>query len=391
MKHPIRTPSGPDPGKSDCFKIGDSAKAFTVARRGKKGTFNASFQDEGGHKRRSLHTASLTVAEKKAWKLYDELTQGTIKPAIKPMALSDAADLYIKFKEADNLSAKTIDRARTICDCLIEFLAGQGVKTVGSVTLLAIDRYLQSRTDLANNSRRVYAIIFKQWFRFLVSRKLLPDDPLAGLEVPKYRHRQLPPVRPNELGRILAAATSDVADVLRLLAFTGLRSSEATHLLVRNVDLTDNVIRVRNTDIHTLKNDNAVRDIPVHRNLRPVLLRVIGERRGGRVLIRAARAAGRGPEQVWTKKLINDEFSTVTANLGIVTGRKKGGVTANALRSYFKTTCRDELIPESLVDRWCGHAVHGMDKHYYDSNKTHELMNRVPFGVPAGEVEPPIP
>lgn len=104
---------------------------------------------------------------------------------------------------------------------------------------------------LAPSSIRRTIAGLRTWFGFLVAEGVIPGDPSDRLELPK-RWQTLPEVlSPDEVGTLLAAPSQDDAmyyrdkAMLELAYGAGLRVSEWTSVLVRDVHLDERLVRVR--------------------------------------------------------------------------------------------------------------------------------------------------
>ncbi len=126
----------------------------------------------------------------------------------------------------------------------------------------------------------------KSFFHFLVTDGLLPDDPMAALDLPHVDRRLPHPLSAENVARLLAepaksdtpAALRDAA-LLEMMYATGMRASEIVNLRVDAVDLTAGTVRC-------IGKGNKERILPLHERARLALSAYIESGRGK--LLRAA-------------------------------------------------------------------------------------------------------
>jgi len=83
---------------------------------------------------------------------------------------------------------------------------------------------------------------------FAKSRRLVANDPLAGLRLREPKPTPQPCWTQDEVDRILATASQPCQPALMILADTGLRVGELKHLTWDDVDYANNVLHARAKD-----------------------------------------------------------------------------------------------------------------------------------------------
>jgi integrase/recombinase XerD len=170
------------------------------------------------------------------------------------MKLIDVIDAYITLKQS--LGMRYITSARA----LRQFAREMGAVSIDQVQPQATAAFLRGRGALSASWTLKYGVL-TGLYRFAISRGYVAQSPLPSSR-PKLPPRQTPYVYSNdELRRLIdATSTLDVATsrlqaptfriLIQLLYGSGLRISEALGLTLRDVDLTERIITVRNTKFY---------------------------------------------------------------------------------------------------------------------------------------------
>lgn len=257
------------------------------------------------------------------------------------------------------------------------------VRTMPQLTLKLVDAYRAHRRDVdKRETYNVYnhTIILKTWLKWCRRRGLIAANPLADVEVAQPRRRRHPAATIEQANAVLARAPGEQLAVLTTLAFAGLRIGEARALRPEDVDLKQKILHVRGRDDWGPKSAGSERNVPIQRRLAAVLA-AKPKGRGGRFFNAPPSRRFPDGDHPLNPREVNDEFQEVAKACGFAVGRKKQALTLHALRRFFKTFCLDARVPKSMADAWMGHRDQSdMDTFYYNSQKSAEWMDRVPFG-----------
>jgi integrase len=138
-----------------------------------------------------------------------------------------------------------------------------------------------------------------------------------------------------------ARQSKDCADMVRLLAYSGLRLNEAVALRWRHLDVANKRLTVPGT-----KTESSYRDVPLF----PALADLLSE-------IRARRAAAGVEESVEESILGVNGCQGALRSACKAIGVK--AITHHDLRHLFATTCIESGIDIPTVSRWLGHRDGG--------------------------------
>lgn len=150
------------------------------------------------------------------------------------------------------LAANTIDAYGQDLNSFFEYIAGAGIKELARIKPDHIRAYLalSQKRGISNRSNARRTSCLRAFFRFLVSEKLITDDPTGIIDLPKPG-QPLPKVLTiTEVDRLLAGIKPLDALAIRnhamlhLLYATGMRVSELVKLPVAAVNLTAGHLRV---------------------------------------------------------------------------------------------------------------------------------------------------
>lgn len=135
-------------------------------------------------------------------------------------------------------------------------LAGDiDVRTIEAYKTLRMAKRISCWT--MNNELKVLSCILK----FGVENKYLE-------EIPKIRRVKIQKKSPRflsveEIGKVIAAARSDVRPMLQFMIFTGLRKGEVRHLEWSDVDFQHQLVHVRPKETWGPKTENSARTVPL--------------------------------------------------------------------------------------------------------------------------------
>ena len=181
----------------------------------------------------------------------DNLGEGD-PDGLAPAARHALEALVAHLRDERGLSANTVAAYRRDMTQFLQFAGRAGVTDPAQVEPLLLRRFLalQRTRGLAATSIARKAAALRSGFRFLARRGLVPDDPAAGLGVPRGP-KHLPVVlKPRQVDRLLAGprpvdpvGLRDRA-ILELLYATGIRVGELCGLRLGDVDLAADTILV---------------------------------------------------------------------------------------------------------------------------------------------------
>jgi integrase/recombinase XerC len=168
-------------------------------------------------------------------------------------AAAHALEVFVAhLRDERGLSAHTVDAYRRDLTQFLQFAGRAGVTDPAGVEPLLLRRFLalQRTRGLAAASIARKGVALRTGFRFLARRGLVPDDPAAGLGVPRGPKRLPVVLKPRQVERLLAGP--DPVDpvglrdraILELLYATGIRVGELCGLRLGDVDLAADTVLV---------------------------------------------------------------------------------------------------------------------------------------------------
>jgi integrase len=198
----------------------------------------------------------------------------------------------------------------------------------------------------------------------------------------KAKELQLP--EPDQFDRILetvetagARQSHDCADLIRFLAFSGCRISEARQVLWQDVDWEREEIKVHNAKRSRTSNAHELRFVPIIPPMRELLERLQRERK---------------PEPTDRVCVLGECEKSLTRACRIVEAPR---ITHHDLRHLFATRCIEAGVDIPTVSRWLGHVDGGAlaMKVYGHLRREHSsaMAQKVTFGRTAPENVLPLP
>jgi integrase len=218
-------------------------------------------------------------------------------------------------------------------------------KDANTVTTADIQSWLDGlelSTQSYNNFRRVVHLMFQ----FAVARGYAADNPVAGTERVKIKNGEIGIFRPDEIGRLLAAADEDFRPCLALGAFAGLRTAEIERLTWEDIDLPGRMIKIGASQSKTASR----RIVPIHDNL-AAWLAPYGARHG----------------KVWADDpvtFVNRERQTATATGDAEAKQKAVKWQRNGLRHSYASYRFAQIGDAGRVAGELGNSAAVVHKHY---------------------------
>jgi integrase len=357
----------------------ESTPVQNLIRYRPSGTYFARFKVGGKLIRQSLETAVFSVAKQRLpEKIREHRSHHESVKAFAngKMTVGDAARVYLE-KVDSSVSLKP--RSKAYLRMLFDFikrswpsLAETDVRKISERDCENWLREYQQRyaPTVINNSIAVLRAIFQEAIR--AGARF--NNPAAGLERVKVRPKQLElPSREEFLRFVEAMETAggrfskDCANLVRFLAYSGIRLGEAKNVTWADVSFTRNALNVRG-DPETATKNGETRILPMIPELEKLLKELRAERSDE-------------PQNTSIMRVFECEKSMTLAAQKI--GMKR--ITHHDLRHLFATICIESGVDIPTVSRWLGHKDGGAlcMKTYGHLRQEHSFAQarRVSFGT----------
>jgi integrase len=291
------------------------------------------------------------------------------------MTVGDAAKAYLA---RINASAALKPRTKDYCRMLLEFiyrswpaLAGTDVRkvTARDCETWLVDYGKRYAPTVFNNSIAVLRAVFQE----AIGTGARFNNPAANLSRIKVRAKQLDLPSREEFLRFVetirtagARQSKDCANLVRFLAYSGVRIGEAKNVTWADVNFSRRQLHVRGDPKTGTKNGEA-RFVPMIPELEQMLTEMRAER----------------AQEVSTKTVMRAfECQISMTNAAAKIGMKR--ITHHDLRHLFATICIESGVDIPTVSRWLGHKDGGAlcMKTYGHLRQDHSLAQaqRVNFG-----------
>jgi integrase len=189
-------------------------------------------------------------------------------------------------------------------------------------------------------------MIIRQLVNFAKSRRLVANDPVAGLKLREPKPAPQPCWTPDEVDLILASACPLHQVALTILADTGLRVGELQHLAWDDVDHANNVLHIRAKEGWKPKTGDQ-RAVPMSERVRSLLERLPHTSTWVLTAPPSAKYPN-GDHQVSERRLLK-ALKVILKKLGL-----PGHL--HTFRHAFISRALTSGIPESVVRAWVGHV-----------------------------------
>jgi integrase len=323
--------------------VGESVRIFLKGK-----IWWANYQSRGYQKRTSLRTTNKKEARRRALLLEADILRGHVEPRGKSSLIASTIESYKRYLKAERRAKKTLVKYDKVLDRIHNLAIRLSRKTMAEVDLQFVDAYRKERTDVEAAPKTVYneTMIIRQFVNFAKSRRLVANDPLAGLRLREPNPSPQPCWSPAEVEKILAAVGPTYSLALTILADTGLRVGEAKHLTLHDVDLEHNVLHVRPKGDWKPKTGDQ-RIVPMSPRVRFLLQKL--PRRSTWVLnAPPSLKYPTGDHQISERRLLSS-LKNVLRKLGL-----RGHL--HTFRHAFISKALTSGIPEAVVRTWVGHV-----------------------------------
>lgn len=357
----------------------ESTAVQNLFRYRPSGTYFARFKVGGRPVRQSLNTAVFSVAKQRlADKLREHRARNESVKAFASgkMSVAAAAEAYVT-KLDGNVSLKP--RSKAYNRMLVGFIRRSWPALfemdVRKVTERDCEAWLAAYAkkyapSVVNNSIATLRAIFQE----AIGAGARFNDPAAGLSRVRVRPKHLELPSREEFLRFVetirtagARQSKDCANLVKFLAYSGVRIGEAKTVTWADVNFTKRQLHVRG-DPETATKNGETRYVPMIPELEKML-----------VELRAERPADDTTASVMRVAECQNSMTAAAAKVGI----KR--ITHHDLRHLFATICIESGVDIPTVSRWLGHKDGGAlcMKTYGHLRHDHSLAQaqRVSFGA----------
>jgi len=382
---------------------------------------------EKGRTVRVRISGNLAVARATASKVNGALEESRPSPfGFERLGIRECVAAVLDYCEnVQGLAIRTLDRYRAALNHFVEFTAARkGLKTVDQVSEVTVEefvKFMRSKTRTRNGAgkgdKRTYKVkgikfilsVCRTAFNYAKKRRHLApyqDNPFCSFPIDKLKERDQEPIAmltPEEQQRFFAECNDWQFGIFLFLAIYGLRVGELTHLLISDVDLDNNVFHIRSKpDLFWFVKTNRERSLPILPELKPFLIKRIGDRKAGflfqnddffsgrrkakrsfaspkDLLLHLRKIAdGKRHEGVASEKELRKAVMPFLAEMGRIPEKrvrqelmkltKKIGrpdvTKAHSLRHAFSTLAQEKGINPLVVQDILGHATLDMTRRY---------------------------
>src|SRR5438552_3969210 len=318
---------------------------------------------------KSLRTAHFSVAKARLAEFLREHRQKQIagvSEASAKMPFGEALKIHLQ-NQTDDVTIKQSTRHywKQIFVALLKSWPGLGDREVRRITKTDCNEWARRFRKVASPTRYNNTLAgLRHVFDVAIDAGIIYGNPAAKLERLPVRAKQLTLPSREEFLQLVEAVeragawcSRDCADLLRGLAFTGIRKGEAAQIEWRDVDFEAGEIVVRG-DPETGTKYWTVRRVPMIPDARALFTQMRGER---------------------ASELLNEKVFRVREAQRAIDGaaRKLGmaRIVHHDLRHLFATTCIESGIDIPTVARWLGHKDGGAlaMKVYGHARREHSL------------------
>ena len=365
--------------RTEASPLWETTSTQNLIRYRPSGTYFARFKVGGKLVRQSLNTTVFSVAKQRLGDKMNEYRarEESVKAfANGRMTVGDAAQVYMKkIEESPALSPNSKIYYRAMFDFISRTWPALLETDVRKVSERDCQTWLvsyqqQYAPTTVNNSIAVLRGIFKE----AIDAGARFNNPAAELQKMRVLPKRLELPSREQFSQFVEAIrasgepkANEDANLVRLLAYSGMRISEARNVMWGDVDFTKRQLHVRGDADRGTKNGER-RYVPMIPELEGMLRELRAQRPGE-------------PVDAAVMQVFNCEQSMTTAAEKIGMAR----ITHHDLRHFFATICIESGVDIPTVSRWLGHKDGGAlcMRTYGHLRQEHSFAQaqRVNFGV----------
>jgi integrase len=307
---------------------------------------------------KSLGTADYSVAKFRLSKALAELQKGRLARSARGKgrtSFGDLAELYRARVQTDTRlkpSSKHY-RGQTI-DAILRIRPKWKAKSARDIREADCLEWAHEYSDEVHGTRFNNTVgTLRAIFELGIRNGLLSDNPARSIGKVRVTGKKLCLPSAEEFAAILghiessgAWCAQDAADLVRFLAYSGCRITEATHVKVEDVDLVAGTIRIVGDPKLGTKSGES-RSIPINQSMRELCVRLLDSQRTSNVV---------KPNRIgYLLKLTECRKSLASACAKAGVPR----IVHHDMRHLFITRAIEAEVPVPTVARWAGHRDGG--------------------------------
>ncbi len=280
-----------------------------------------------------------------------------------PIANETTRQIFENWMRGKTLSKsdRTADRYKTVVKLFLKHLADRADRPLSALTIRDIEGFRDARLEKKLSSRTVSVDIkiIRGVLEGARRQGVLLHNPAQGCELPRGRSKERETFTPEEVSKLIAAASVEWKTAIMLGYYLGARLEDAVTVNWEDVDFGDNVIRY--------KQRKTGRDVtaPLHPDLESHLLGMAGDDPRGNLTPELASRTGKGDGN------LSKHFARLMDSAGVDRGSsKEKGKRAfstksfHSLRHSFASHLANAGVPDEVRMRLTGHSSEEVHQRY---------------------------
>lgn len=353
------------PGKApqaEMVKIGEC-----LYRNATSGTYYALVKHLGRQIRRSLKTTDKTLAQRRLAEFRKSVARLNNDSGKRHMSFRELGREWME-SAGTRLKASSLRRNS---GCLKNLCEHFGQTRINDITREICEKWEKKRgAELSESSFNKESDVLKRSLDYAVDHGYLLDNPARHIRHRRVTDKAIIIPTKAEFQKLISAVESETArnreaaNLLRLLAYSGMRLGEATRILWREVDFERNLFTVSGGEVGT--KNHEIRIVPLFPVLRDFLLHLLEEH----------------DETLPTDPIIGLD----TAKASIASACQREGLphfTHHCLRHFFVSNAIEVGVDFKTIAAWIGHKDGGLlvAKTYGHLRDTHSsaMAERIRF------------
>ena len=346
---------------------------ITIGKRvyykdGKKNTaksFSAEYTDhEGKQQCRSLETANITYARRKAIKIQEQLETGTEQPVPSRATVEELVEKYVEAVKIKGSAPKTVCKYQADLNKLIDFCREKNIRLARQFSeneLYAYRQYL-IKNEYADKTVQGAIVLAKQLFKWAWRQKLIVTYNLESVSFPKAKAGPQPCFTTEQVDALIEKGVGEEKLAFALMGYAGLRIGEVEQLrwediIAKGKQFT--MIHIRRGGSNGTTKDKEERFVPIH----PKIAEYLPRKKGSGVLLATIKA----------RRLLK-RIKTLCKGCKFDNPVQ---YKLHTFRHHFASLCANHHIAYRKVLAWLGHSssdILDLYYHLHDEDSQNAMM-----------------
>ena len=341
--------------------------------------FSAEYTDlNGKHLCRSLETANVNQARRKAIKIQEDIEKGIEQPAPSRITIDEMSEKYFEAVKIKGAAPKTIRKYYADINKLKDFCRQTNIRLARHFSendLYVYRKYLMDK-QYADKTVQGAVVLAKQIFKWAWKQKFIMVYNLEAVSFPKAKAGPQPCFTTTQVNALINNGIGEEPLAFALMGYAGLRIGEVEQLRWEDIIVKDKkytMIHVRRGGSNGTTKDKDERFIPIY----PAIAEMMPKKKGTGALL---------PSITARKLLARLKNLCIVCKFENPTRYK-----LQSFRHHFASLCANHHVAYRKALAWLGHSssdILDLYYHLHDEDSQNAMMELAKSHQPDIEPDP---